>query len=122
MKVISLIVLRRIASKIDSYMCAYQSGFVTAKAVWCHKWYTTRVHKYNETYTVLGIDLSCAFDLIDRNKMLHILATIINDDELHLVKLLITDTTIDVRHMSTQSASFLTNVGTPQGDSLSRYS
>ncbi|OQR83644.1 hypothetical protein ACHHYP_14464 [Achlya hypogyna] len=122
-KAVSLVVLNRIASKINAFVGANQSGLrprrSTADAIWTHKWYVARINRVKEQYTILGIDVSRAFDTIDRAKLLAVLADDINDDELRLVQLLLTDTTLVVRHNSRKGFRFKTNIGTPQGDSLS---
>ncbi|OWZ24155.1 RxLR effector protein [Phytophthora megakarya] len=73
-KAIALVVLARISSAVDNYLSSYQSGFrkhrSTADAVWAHKWICARVQRYRETIHVLGINLSRAFDTIDREKLL----------------------------------------------------
>ena len=68
----------------------------------------------------MGIDMSLAFDTIKRAKILDVLHQAdYNDDELHLVRLLLADTKLKVRIKSTHSAEFKTSIGSPQGDGLS---
>ncbi|XP_078576824.1 uncharacterized protein LOC144862312 [Branchiostoma floridae x Branchiostoma japonicum] len=68
----------------------------------------------------MGIDMSRAFDTIKRSKILEVLKQAgCNDDELRLVRLLLSDAKLKVRVKSTHSADFETTIGSPQGDSLS---
>ena len=64
--------------------------------------------------------MSAAFDTIGREKLLNILKSIINDDELRTTRFLLSNTTIYPKiHGATIKKSFKSNVGTPQGDCLS---
>ncbi|GFR74767.1 endonuclease-reverse transcriptase [Elysia marginata] len=64
--------------------------------------------------------MSAAFDTIDRTLLLKTLREIINEDELRIVHFLLSKTTLDVKINGTSTTQlFTTNVGTPQGDSLS---
>ncbi|XP_066294593.1 uncharacterized protein [Branchiostoma lanceolatum] len=68
----------------------------------------------------MGIDMSRAFDTIKRPKILEVLNQAgCNEDELRLVRLLLSGTKLKVRVRSTHSADFETSIGSPQGDSLS---
>ena len=68
----------------------------------------------------IGIDMSRAFDTIKRSKILEVLQEAnCSVDELHLVRLLLTDTKLAVRVKKEYSAEFETSIGSPQGDSLS---
>ena len=59
---------------------------------------------------ISGIDMTAAFDTVDRNQLLNIIATIVNEDELRIRRFLLGNTKIN---------TFISNVGTPQGNSLS---
>ncbi|KAG6623384.1 putative EndonucleaseReverse transcriptase [Phytophthora cinnamomi] len=122
-KALSVVVLRRIAGNVAGYLSPHQSGFrpgrSTADAVWAHRWIAARVQRYREVYHILGIDLSRAFDTIDRAKLMDVLRSFLDDDEVRLIQLLLADTTLSLRSGSTTLNPFTSNLGTPQGDSLS---
>ena len=60
-----------------------------------------------------------AFDTIDRNQLLNIIATIVNEGELRIIRFLLSNTKINTRiNDATKTNTFISNVGTPQGDSL----
>ena len=63
--------------------------------------------------------MTAAFDTIDRNQLLNIIATIVNEDELRIIRFLLSNTKINTRIKgATQTNTFISNVGTPQGDRL----
>lgn len=101
-----------------------QSGFrpnrSTADVVWTHKWLAAKTLKEDVTIKISGIDMSAAFDTINRQEMLNIVKNIVNDDEQRLIRFLLSHTTINTRiNGSSKRNQFDSNVGTPQGDSLS---
>ncbi|GFS26217.1 very-long-chain enoyl-CoA reductase [Elysia marginata] len=64
--------------------------------------------------------MSAAFDTIDRVTLLNILETIIEEDELRLVRFLLSNTCLNKRiGGAKEEKKFTSNTGTPQGDSLS---
>ncbi|GMF57083.1 unnamed protein product [Phytophthora fragariaefolia] len=65
------------------------------------------------------MDLSRAFDTIDRAKLMDVLRSFLDDDEVRLIQLLLADTTLSLRSGSTTLNPFTSNLGTPQGGSLS---
>ena len=65
------------------------------------------------------LDMSKAFDTVDRGKVFKILKAILNDDEQHLMKVLIQDVKLQVRIGNQMGDTFNTNIGVPQGDCLS---
>jgi len=72
-----------------------------------------------EKIYVTGIDLSSAFDTIDRLKLINVLETVIERDELQIIKVLLRDTTLTIKMKDVIATPFDTNIGSPQGDSLS---
>ena len=121
-KVLSLITLERIKDKVNNYLSPSQAGFrpcrSTADIVWTHRWLTARVEKYKEEYTILGIDMSSAFDTINRTKLLAVIKTFLNEDEVKLIRFLLSETSLTI-HSGQLSETIPTVIGTPQGDSLS---
>ncbi|GFS00036.1 endonuclease-reverse transcriptase [Elysia marginata] len=124
-KVLSTIVLNRIRPKIETYISNSQSGFrpnrSTSDVVWAHRCLSAKIlNTPNLQLNITGIDMSAAFDTIDRTLLLKTLREIINEDELRIVQFLLCKTTLDVKINGINTTQlFTTNVGTPQGDSLS---
>ena len=65
------------------------------------------------------LDMSRAFDTIDRGTLLTDLSEILEPDELHLVSLLLTDVKLQVKYKNTTGETFTPDIGSPQGDCAS---
>ena len=75
--------------------------------------------KYQELEVyITGIDISPAFDTIHRHKLLEELEKFLEEDEIRMIRLLISNTTITVRTNEVMSEPFTSNLGSPQGDGL----
>ena len=68
---------------------------------------------------VLLLDMSKVFDTVDQGQLLEDLKEVLEEDELHMISILLKDVRITVRIKNTSGESFTTNVGVPQGDCLS---
>ena len=88
----------------------------TADAVWAHRWMISQVQHFKKVTYVLGIDLSKAFDTIDRTKLMEVLKNIVDEDSLRLIHLLLDQTSLQVNFGNSVQESFTSNIGTPQGD------
>ena len=64
------------------------------------------------------MDMSKAFDTLNRKKLIEDLENILEKDELHLVKIML-QTNLTVRCGKAESEHFTTDTGAPQGDCLS---
>ena len=123
-KVLSLIVLDRIRDKTETFLSQSQSGFrqhrSTADVVWTHRWIAAKTSIEQMEIHITGIDMSSAFDTIDRTKLLEILDPIISEDDSRIIRFLLSNTKLSPNVInSTEDTSFNSNIGTPQGDSLS---
>ena len=65
------------------------------------------------------LDMSKAFDTVERGKLFEILKKILDEDELHLMKVLLQDVQLQVRIGNQTGKVIKTNIGVPQGDCLS---
>ncbi|GFS01930.1 protein MON2 homolog [Elysia marginata] len=120
--VLSLIVLNRTKHDIKEYLSPSQSRFregrSTSDIVWRHRWLVSKT--YAENIFITGIDMSSAFDTIDRHLLLNILKNIIREDEQRIIRYLLSNTELSTKLKgSLKTESFKSNIGTPQGDSLS---
>ena len=84
-----------------------------------YRWLAAKTQRVQKSFRVLGIDMSCAFDTIRRDKLLTVLGTFVNDSELRIIRMLLADTTFEPRLTRGKGSTFATTIGTPQGDSLS---
>jgi hypothetical protein len=123
--VLSRITLDRIMPRVDEFLSpsqhAYREGRSTVEALWAVQWIRAAAEVYTEKYSVLGIDLSKAFDCLRRDKLMDILEQrgIGSASDRKLIRFLLTETTLKVRVGRTVGEAFGTSVGTPQGDALS---
>ena len=123
-KILSLITLRRIQHQVDQYtgpwQAAYKQGRSCSDLVWCQRMLVATVLNKPFSFHKMGIDMSAAFDTIKRGTILNLLADAgCSDDEIRLVRFLLSNTKLKVRVNSTVSVEFISTVGSFQGDSLS---
>ena len=120
---LSNIVLERTKPKVENFLSRSQSAYrqfrSTSDIVWAHKWLIARVHVYQEKIYITGIDMSSAFDTIKREKLLEILSSFLNSDEIRMIRLLLSNTTLKIKLNNVNTEPFESNIGSPQGDALS---
>ena len=73
----------------------------------------------NTPVNIIGLDMSSAFDTIDRAELMSILENIVDEDEQRMCRLLLSDTTMKMRFDNHDEETFQTNKGSPQGDAIS---
>ena len=79
-KVMELIILQQIYPSIDAYISPNQSARrkrSTADTIWTYQYQTAFAERYNKTVHILGIDLTKAFDTVDRNLLIAVLTPVI---------------------------------------------
>ena len=117
-KTLSLIVLSRIALKVDDNLSSSQSGFrrgrSTADVVFDYRWLCAKEQRHRVTVEFLGIDLSRAFDTIRRDKLLVTLQTFLDEYELQMIRFLLADTSLQPRLSKGDCMAFATTIGTPR--------
>ena len=62
--------------------------------------------------------MSAAFDTIKREKLMEILASIVDEDELRMIRVL-SNISLNIKLRGADTESFVINVGSPQGDAIS---
>ena len=123
-KILAICMVNRIGEKllriIPKSQAAYQSGRSTTEQVFVFKSMAEKAISSNNYNThILMMDMSKAFDTVKRDILLSDLKMIVDDDELHILKLLIDDVRLVVKCGNSLGVEFSTNVGVPQGDCLS---
>ena len=123
-KILAICLIRRIGSKIDAEIpltqAAYRSGRGTTEQLLTIKLLAEKAATTpNYVTNVLLMDMSKAFDRVKRRTVVEDLRAILEEDELHLIKLLMEDVKLAVRIQGQTGEKFNTNVGVPQGDCLS---
>ena len=124
-KVLSNIVLSRISGKANSFLSlsqhAYRSSRSTTEVAMTAQWLSATSERYAEKIHIMGIDLSKAFDCVDRIILMNTLEEheIATEDELRILQYLVSETTLQVKIGETYGTRFNTIIGVPQGDALS---
>ena len=122
-KIFSNIVLSRIDYKTVVYLSKSQSAYTqfrsTGDIVWMHRWLISRIETYQERLHITGIDMSAAFDTIIRVRMIAILSTFLDEDEVRMIRYLLSNTTLKIKIDGANTTPFRSNIGSAQGDGLS---
>ena len=63
--------------------------------------------------------MSSAFDTINRDELFEILEEFLDEDDLRILNTLLAETTLEVKEKNAQATTFESNIGSPQGDSVS---
>ena len=123
-KILCIIMFSRIFYRVDQEIpvsqAAYRPGRSTTENVCCLKFLIDKAitDKITEVEIML-LDMSKAFDNVDRYLLLEDLKSILEPDELHILKVLIYNVKLCVRNGDTVGEEFFTDIGVPQGDCLS---
>jgi hypothetical protein len=121
-KVIKLIIQHQIYSSIDAYISPNQSArrkCSTADIIWTYQYQTAFTERYNKIVHILGIDLTKAFDTVDRNLLTASLTPVIPVSSMVMLRYLMAYTSLTVKLGSQPSQPFATTHGIPQGGALS---
>ena len=124
--ILSIITLNQVRKNVEEFLPASQSCFrvnrSTADAVWAHKWLAAITQRLHMEIEILGIDLTSAFDTINRNKLLNHTKDIFGLDAWRITRLLLTNTKLTVKLSKISSVPFntnrLTTVRFPQSNTL----
>ena len=112
-KILSNVVLAKMKPEVDEYLPLSQSAYRekrnTGDIIWAYIWIIAKTQKVKEKIYITGIDLSSAFDTIIRKKLIVILETILDKDELQMVKFLLKDTKLQI--LDIEPTTFHTNIG-----------
>ncbi len=110
----------KIQRKIPISQAAYQGGRNTTEHVFACKLLAEKaVTSVDYETTILLLDMSKAFDTVQRNTLLQQLKSILDDDEIHIMKIILKDVKLVVRMGKYRGEEINTNIGVPQGDCLS---
>ena len=120
----AIIVVRRsfdtIREEISITQAAYSPGRSTTELVYTFRALIEQaICAEDLSIHILLLDMSRAFDTIDRGILLNDLKDLLEPDLLHLVSLLLTDVQIEVKYQNKLGARFQPDIGSPQGDCAS---
>ena len=121
-KILSRTATTRTAPKTKSYLSlsqsAYTEGRSTSDIIWSYRWILAKVQEAEIKIFIIGIDMSSAFDTIDRSKLIAIIESFLDDDEVRMIRRLLSKTTLEVRIKGAETKPFESNIGSPQGGSI----
>ena len=122
-KILAACMMKRIEHTIDKEIpitqAAYRQKRLTTEHIFSTKTVIERtISAKNETVYLILLDMSKAFDSINRKVLIDDLRPIINYDELHIIKLLL-NVKLAVKCGNETSDFFDTDTGAPQGDCAS---
>ena len=125
-KILAIIMIKRITGRALQYIpktqAAYQSGRSTTEHVFAIKLLAEMaITSKDLTIYLLTLDMSKAFDTVNRVKLFTILRTFLEDDELHIIKVLTEDVILRVKIGNETGEDIVTDTGVPQGDCLSAH-
>ena len=66
-----------------------------------------------------GINMSGAFNTIQRGQLIDIAKEVLNEDEIRILRILPAETTLEVKVENAQTTTFESNTGSPQGGRIS---
>ena len=123
-KIFSTVALNRITPKVEEYLsqsqAAYRRKRSTTDIVWAHRFIAAKAQLYrNLEVKITGIDMSSAFDTIDRKSLLDEMSTFLDNDEMRMCQLLLANNDVYLRFDNHLEEYFTTNKGAPQGDAIS---
>ena len=97
-KILSRSTTKRIVPKTNSYLShsqsAYRDGRSTSDIVWSYRWIAAKVQEIEIKVYIVGIDMSSAFDTIDRQKLVDIVESFLDEDEARIIRRLLSNTTL----------------------------
>ena len=123
-KILAICMIRRVITKVNTKIpitqAAYREGRSTTEHVFTFKALAEKaITSSNYEIHLLMLDMSKAFDTVKRATLMEDLKEILDQDEYHMMYILIKDVEYQVRCVYQLSEPIKTNVGTPQGDCLS---
>ena len=124
LKLLATSFTKRISDEIDSMIplsqAAYRKGRSTTEHVFAMKILCEKATTSCDYSThILLLDMTKAFDTINREHLHRLLSDILDPDELNIMNILLRDVTLQVKNNKTKGQTFTTTLGIPQGDCLS---
>ena len=113
--------MKRISSRLDSAIPISQAAYRKKSSTTEHVFATKPIIEktsMDETVYLLLLDMSKAFDSIQRNTLTEDLKNVLNQDELYLIRIQL-DVKIVAKFGNYKSRFFSTDTGAPQGDCAS---
>ena len=113
-------VFDRVREAISVSQAAYSPGRGASELILAFKLLAEKaITSQDYEFHIIMLDMSRAFDTIDRASFLNNLKEVLEPDEIHLISLLIKDVVLSVKCDNYIGREFTTNIGSPQGDCAS---
>ena len=104
---------------VSSSQNVYLFGRSIANIVWVHRWITAKVQNVDSKLHQTGIEISSAFDTINRKYLLQIIKTNFDKDVNTMTRALLSNTTLEIKLQNANTISFASNKDSPQGNGIS---
>ena len=123
-KILAIIMINRIGDRIQKQLpitqAAYSKGRNTTEHVMAIKLLAEKAISSDDYHIhILMTDMSRAFDTVSRKLLMEDLKEVLNDDELHIIKLLFHHVKLVVKCGTSAGEEFTTHIRVPQGYCLS---
>ena len=124
-KILAICTIRRINDRVRKFIipnsqCAYSEGRSTTELVFAFRVLAEKaINSADYSINLLMLDMSKAFDTIQRGYLFEDLKKVLNSDELNLIHLLLDSVQIQVKLENQIGELFKSLIGSPQGDAAS---
>ena len=122
-KILSKIFMDRTEDKINKHLSQSQSAYrksrSTTNVVWAHRWMAAKTQAQHVAIFIIRIDMSSTFNTICRDKLFKIAEEFMDEDDMRILSTLLAETTLEVKVENAQATTFESNIGSPQGGSIS---
>ena len=124
-KILAICLIKRISKRLHEKIIpvtqtAYTSNRSTTELVFTFKVLAEKaITSIGYETNLLLLDMSKAFDTIKRDLLIEDLKEVLNNDEIHLVALLLENVELCVKLENLLGSAFKTSIGSPQGDGAS---
>ena len=115
--------MNRTEDKINRYIAQSQSAYrksrSTADIIRAYRWIIDKTQIQDIKIYVTGIDMSSAFDTIQRDQLINIAKEILSENETRILRALPFENTLKFKVENVQTTTFESNIGSPPGDGIS---
>ena len=122
-KILSKIFMNRTEDKINKHLSqplsVYRKSRSTTDVVWAHRWMAAKTQVQDIAVFITRFNISSACNTIYRDELLKIVEEFLDEDDLQILSTLLAEATFEVKMENTQATIFESNIGSPQGDSIS---
>ena len=104
---------------ISPSQSAYRQSRSTVDIVQTHRWLTAKIQKVEAKVHLSGIDMSSAFETINREHLLNIIKSNFDENVYRMIGFFFSNTTVEVRLRGATTSSFTSNIRSTQDDRIS---